>query len=1389
MNPRPPAGPHGRRRRQAATTLGAALSLALLTTGALAPAASAVTPAAPAAPQTSADDEAQAEARRSGKPVEVLERRDEHTEVLANPDGTFTWRQHVRPVHAKVGGQWKTPDATLRAEGGRVAPVAATFPMSFSGGGSGPLATMTQDGKSVSLSFPVALPAPELDGASALYREVLPGVDLKVLAETDGFAHHLIVKTREAAADPRLATLSYGLKTTGVSVAADASGTLAATDASGTPVFRAPAPTMWDSSHLQAGAPAAAPAAPAASPAAAAQSRALRAAPAPAAATPSAPAPSSSPDSADHASPEAPAEAVKMPVEVIGGELRLTPDQKLLTSPDTVFPVVIDPAFSGGGRVNWTMAYKQRNNAGAANTSYWNGDHFTDKLPRLGYEDDPNYATYGTARSFFQMDTRGLGGAQVVSATFNVFNNYTWSCTATPVELGYTNAIDPNSTWNNQPAWAQTLQEKSFAHGRTDCGAAGEDFNSDALKQLVQRAADGNWNDITLGLRSRADFEGNDQSWKKFNNDPHLEVTYNHPPVLNEYGAYQGPWSPGSTSAKAIACSTDPATWPVVGNNDVTLTARVSDPDGGNLTAHFGIWQHGGAAVQAFDPVVASGTWAQGTVKAGQLSDGKSYRWAVQAQDGITTSPLSPSCGFTVDRTPPAKPTVTAADSGDQPARTERTLKLAATDAFGLDGFCYSLNKPLPTGNTKCAGGTWAPAAADGTATIKLTPTLWPTNQLHVQAYDKAGNLSAYDGAASPATNSTEIKTTSSGFVGLPDGGSNGDLPGDLDGDGYADFVADGPDGQLRFYAGDGTGNVAAARVVSTSGWRGALIAHRGDFASNVTGQTKDGYEDYVVKLGSKLYVYPNDGLGNPQYDKRTELKHPTGDWSATTQILATGNIDRVPGSDLLVKDGDSLVLFSGTTAGPLATSNGKLIPVTVAASGFARYDLLAPGDLDGDGAADLLARNTTTNPADPEFGKLYLYPGSNPERGQYQLGAPTVYAAGGWDRLSRPALTSPGNVHGKVDKAADGTRTFTPTVGQESPDIWSTTATDASVAYQDATGAKKADCPTGCLLLTPGTPTGIGTAPALVGNGSWGSTYPADGTPAGTATEYKRPAGTAGAPGSPTQAAAIAQTSAVTAAGLPNGDTAYVTVSNGREFIQWHYADGSWSGVELIDTTSTSGTRYTDTTAVAATADGTGRLQIVSTGNGQLHHQTWTAAGGWTRFDTPPGIAAKVTAVAAAGLKDGSAQFMAVVNGVEYHQIRYANATWSGFNLLGNSGVTAVAAAATPNGDVQFMSVVGGVEYHQVRYAADLTWSGFNRLGNANVTAVAATGNADGSAQFVSVAGGSQYWQARNIDGTWTAFNQTATAVKHSALAGYPTAPAGSAWLNTTRLLGLAPQ
>ena len=142
-----------------------------------------------------------AEAKRTGKPVEVVAKRSESSDTVAQPDGRLLTTTYVQPRRVLRAGSWVDIDPALRVRGdGSVAPKAATADVVFSGGGSGaPLVRMVSHGRELSLSWPTALPVPVVDGATAEYRSVLPDVDLRLTATRTGFTQLLVVHSAAAA--------------------------------------------------------------------------------------------------------------------------------------------------------------------------------------------------------------------------------------------------------------------------------------------------------------------------------------------------------------------------------------------------------------------------------------------------------------------------------------------------------------------------------------------------------------------------------------------------------------------------------------------------------------------------------------------------------------------------------------------------------------------------------------------------------------------------------------------------------------------------------------------------------------------------------------------------------------------------------------------------------------------------------------------------------------------------------------------------------------------------------------------------------------------------------------------------------------------------------------
>ena len=356
-------------------------------------------PQAPAGPLTAPDEvSALAEARTDGRPVEALSDRTEFSQTFANPSGTLTLNEGLLPERVRgANGTWTPVDLSLQPRpDGLVAPVASFADVAFSGGGTGLLARIVKNGERVAVGWPGVLPAPILSGPTATYANVLPGVDLQLTAQPLGFSDLLIVNNAEAARNPVLRTVRLALATTGVTLRATAAGGLTAVDGVDQEVFGAPAASMWDASG---------------------------------------------------------ASRAAVGVRVGENELDLLPDQAMLTSPATRFPVSIDPYVSVTGvQQAWTKI-----DACFPNQTYWNGandsdpQHFGEvKIGRSpsGYGDPCDGLTY---RSLFRFDTAGVAHKTIHSAKFNVFETYAPACNSEPLDLWWTGGIDSSTDWTHPP--------------------------------------------------------------------------------------------------------------------------------------------------------------------------------------------------------------------------------------------------------------------------------------------------------------------------------------------------------------------------------------------------------------------------------------------------------------------------------------------------------------------------------------------------------------------------------------------------------------------------------------------------------------------------------------------------------------------------------------------------------------------------------------------------------------------------------------------------------------------------------------------------------------------------------------------------------------------------
>ncbi|MFF4182399.1 FG-GAP-like repeat-containing protein [Streptomyces sp. NPDC001691] len=928
---------------------------------------------APTAPGRADAVLASAKARSTGAAVPVSAATTPTNTLTANPDGSFTQTQNLLPVRVNKSGTWVPVDATLRrGADGTIATAATPTALSFSAGGSGPLATMTSpDGKRLALTWPDPLPTPSLSGTSALYSEVLPGVDLRVTAQGQGgFTQVLVVKSPDAARNPKLASLRLRTATSGLTLTSDSAGALKAKDSSGRAAFSAPTPVMWDSSTSTL--------APAKS-----QSLFLRS-----------PAPGGTSDRAA-AGPSAGAKQADLRATAGGDGITLTPDQKILTAPDTRFPVYIDPNWipRNTGNSAWGGIWE------AHKSEPWDTTKWDD--PGVGYQGWQ--ADTGIERVFYKFDTSFYTGKTIGSATLNMLETYSASigCEKYGVNVYRADSFNSGISWNTAPSTHEQIGSASVTGTRNnDCPG-----NQPAVADITSAVASAG-NSLSVGVFAADESDKN--AFKRFSTNPTLTVQYNSVPNVptsaTTVPSAQAPETPdcGVNAPFGWVGSTN------VASDGIHLRANISDPDGNQqVRGQFALWDYvSGAAIIATGDANSNTPWVGNNTTVdkavGALEDGHTYGWNVRADDGINHSATTAGCHFRIDRTPPSQPGVTSTDYPAAGSSTSPTHVMgdgfqgqftftATDDTSGVDHFEYAFNTSLPVG-----GASIVPAT-NGSASIKLAPGHWGTNFLDVSAVDKAGNHSqSYEYA----------------FY-VPDNLTAHAAPGDLTGDGVPDTAIVDKDGQIRFYA-VGTDPAVGVPVATSQAptadknWKGAILAHRGAMhgAANV--------DDLFVLKSGKLYIYLNPGPGNFIKAQATAVPRPScdttitdcssyaTDWSQASQIIAAGNVDgdSAHHNDLMTVEGGKLWLFPGNGSGRL------LSPILVGADGWNDLTAVAPGDVTGDGLPDLWARDKTT-------GAMYLY--TNRPGDPKGLGDITTrkQISSGLVPLSYPALTSDGDSDG----------------------------------------------------------------------------------------------------------------------------------------------------------------------------------------------------------------------------------------------------------------------------------------------------------------------------------------------------------------------------------------
>ncbi|MFD7013509.1 RICIN domain-containing protein [Streptomyces sp. NPDC059928] len=1060
---------------------------------------------------------ARAQAKNSGTPVVVDYMTTASSQTVANPDGTLTTDNSSAPQRVRrTDGSWQNVDPTLHANtDGTITPVAVPSSLQFSGGGDAPMATMTTaDGKKLAIKAPFPLPKPVLDGDSALYKGVLPDVDLELTATAlGGWRQVLIVRTAQAAANPAVKKLHLDVVADGLTVTADAVGNLKAADADGKARFTAPSPVMWDSATT---------AAPSAQPK---QQKAFSSLAAQASPTDVPVIGTSSTDG-----PGASATVTKVAATTTAQGIDLVPDSKVLGQGQG--PWFIDPGWNPPSTdSNGVQAWAQVQEA-YPDTNEYNGTQYGQDTPATGYcgyvDTEHPCSPEGRTRAYFQVGIGGFlhnQGAYIIEARLKASVIAASSpSTKTPMSLYNTGTISNPTSWNQQPCGTSSVMAGCKNIGTVWMSGSGDiDYG---VRDTIRSAVANAWPNFTFGFAP--DDEYNKYYRQRFSSkagqSPHLVITYDIKPTVSNPRTGPTPGFASTGSYSACNSSWDNAGW-IGANTDTMLTIGTNSPTGATLSTKFKLWDNdNGNSTTNFATGWASG--GDATVSAGALVDGHRYGWQALTTDDTLTSDVSGACYFLVDRTPPTA----AVTSTDFPA--SGTLNAQPKYAGQPGVFTLTGTDPVPVSGGRssglaCARWTTDPVKAaatgwkctdttagivklsGGKADVTITPPHWGTNFVYLQTQDDAGNMSqpAVYSYYAPVNPNDPVKP----------------VFGDVNGDKVPDVLLPDSAGDLRRIGGGTDPNTAPNAPFKTAddtdpragfhaspngnGWKNTQTTHRGSLGYKTV-------DDLIAHQpgDAKLYLYANDGVGGGHFDSQAKIAMTkpnscalatapattvacadygySSDWSKVTQIAAFGSLAgdsarQLPGTNQYTLNQTTLLFVENGRLwlGPPGSINQVDSPAILLSGNdqqWDNYDLITPGRAKGTDLPTLWARSKSD-------GTIRAFP-----------------VKGTIDAPDLSGFTTPGQgpVLGTIDPAryprigSDGDLT-----GDGIPDLWAVdtnqqlvswngtgTAPTTQIPHPDVTGLSpdltpqgNLNRPTAAWNLTG--PAADGTAPSNTGN------------------------------------------------------------------------------------------------------------------------------------------------------------------------------------------------------------------------------------------------------------------------------------------------------------------
>lgn len=574
-----------------------------------------------------------ARAVNEGVRVEIPEARSEFSTTYANPDGSISVVESGTPIWAPTpSAGWVAIDPSFCINpDGSFSPRAVNVSFSISGGGGTPdqwqpLIASTAPDRPSWLWFG-QLPAPELTGQEATYAQVVPGVNIVVTATDNGFEQSFVLTAKPSGPIALPLALDGG---DGATIQEGANGSYVVLDKAGKPLASAGVDTMSDSTDR----PAANATVPADLVPADANSSPLgRLLDGPSAAVGTG---STSASLSPTPQSQTQLDALISLAPVDDAIVVAVPPADVLEDPSTVYPVTVDPV------VTLSLSYDTYVQTGA----YANSHYETASGMAVGAS-----SSQPTARTYLTFDVSSLRSqftsAQVTTATLGLYEYASSNgCTTTPWELRQSTTPSTSVTWNTQPTFdSLPFAQVSSARGNTGCAADWDKvditswFKNKIMAGTAQRPAVVVMASDETSTATRHSF---------YSSDANTGYDYIHQVYLRPYAPYVtitydlAPNLPSGVQELPNHAALD----------SPTLSATVSDLDGGSLSAFFAVFSSGVQVYPSSGSIAGTTALSGGTssliVPPGWLKPGVTYTFAAYASDGQLASSSVTGPGFTI---------------------------------------------------------------------------------------------------------------------------------------------------------------------------------------------------------------------------------------------------------------------------------------------------------------------------------------------------------------------------------------------------------------------------------------------------------------------------------------------------------------------------------------------------------------------------------------------------------------------------------------------------------------------------------------------------------------------------------------------------------------------